>query len=73
MCGVTVEMERRQTNQEFRLNLRFGRGDIVDLRLGGKGQIIKVWGKRDDAPYLIRIRTEDGFEERWMSEFEVKS
>lgn len=70
--AISYERETHKANQEFRLNLKFGKGDIVDLKIGGKGQIISVWGIRDKTPYLIRIRTVDGFEEHWMSEFEVK-
>jgi hypothetical protein len=61
-----------QADARYRMELRFDVGDIVDLKIGGKGQVIKRNYTRTDEPYLIRILTEDGFDERWVQKVEIK-
>jgi hypothetical protein len=53
------------------IELRFQIGDVVDLKIGGQGQVIKIVGDRNQ-PYLIRIRTDDGTKKIWLDEFELE-
>ncbi len=74
IAGVALaEMERDQTNQEFRLNLDFDKGDILNLKIGGTGQVIQIRWTHSDKPYLVRIRTEQEVTEKWMSDFELEA
>jgi len=53
--------------------LRFRRGQMVDLKIGGRGQIIQVENRRGDQhPYKVRIRTDQGPQDRWLNEFELR-
>jgi hypothetical protein len=61
-----------QADKQFRLELKLDIGDIVDLKIGGKGQVIARKHMRSDTPYLIRIRTNDGFDEQWLSKLEIE-
>ncbi len=54
-------------------DLKFKQDQIVNLRVGGSGQIIAVDNRNEDKPYRVRIRTEDGIETIWMNEFELES
>ena len=51
--------------------LRFQLGQVVDLRIGGEGQIIDIL-RHSRRPYQVRIRTEDGFDVWYLSEFELE-
>jgi len=51
--------------------LRFKVGDVVDLKIGGEGQITRIVGKRNQ-PYWVRTRTDDGIERIWFDEFELE-
>jgi hypothetical protein len=74
ITGVTIyDRQTAQVNKEFRLNLKFEKGAIVNLKIGGRGQIITVLRARGDKPYLVRIRDEDGFDSLWMNEFELET
>jgi len=53
--------------------LRFRRGQIVDLKIGGRGQIIQVDNRSGgDRPYKVRIQTDNGPQDRWLNEFELR-
>jgi len=52
------------------VQLRFKIGDIVDLQIGGKGQIIDINYTRN-APYTIRIKTDQGCDYLYFREFEL--
>jgi len=65
MCGCTPNgLEKPQPT------LRFQIGDVVDLKIGGKGQVINIQGQ--GKPYLIRIRTDEGTNGAWFDEFELE-
>ena len=70
MC-VSAGHEFTRLNQEFRDNLTFEKGDLVNLKLGGKGQILKVSGVRTERPYLVRTLGESGIDCCWMREWEL--
>jgi hypothetical protein len=50
--------------------LRFQIGDVVDLKIGGQGQVIQIVGS--SRPYYVRIRTDAGLEKVWLDEFELE-
>jgi len=64
MCGCTPN-----GLEQPKIELRFQIGDVVDLKIGGKGQVVRIQG--NDRPYHIRIRTDAGVERVWMNEFEL--
>lgn len=52
--------------------LQFRQGQMIDLKIGGFGQIIQVENRRaDQKPYKVRIQTDRGPQDRWFSEFEL--
>jgi len=53
-----------------RPDLQFQVGDVVDLKIGGQGQIIQISGRL--RPYWVRIRTDNGTERVWLDEFELE-
>jgi len=65
MCGCELNgLEKpKQTELHFQI------GDVVDLKIGGKGQIVSIQGR--NRPYCIRIRTDAGTERIWLNEFEL--
>ena len=68
LCGCTPNgLEQPKKAQ---IELRFQIGDVVDLKIGGKGQIVKIQGR--DRPYYVRIRTDAGIERIWLDEFELE-
>jgi hypothetical protein len=74
ITGVIIyDRQAAQVNKEFRLNLKFGKGAVVNLKIGGRGQIIGMRRSKGDKPYLIRIRDEAGFDSYWMDEFELET
>lgn len=66
MCGCTHTGETPP-----KVELRFQVRDVVDLKIGGQGQIIRIVGI-SHQPYLVRIRTDDGVESVWFNEFELE-
>jgi hypothetical protein len=70
--GIADEITSRKANAEWLAALKFQHREVVELRVGGQGQIIEIHYSRFHQPYLIRIRTDEGFEDRWMHEYEVK-
>jgi len=52
------------------VELRFQIGDVVDLKIGGQGQIVAIQGI--NRPYHVRIRTDAGTERVWLDEFELR-
>ena len=67
MCGC----ELNGIEQPKPVELRFTIGDIVDLKIGGKGQIVGL-DIGDRRPYWVRIRTDAGIERVWLYEFELE-
>ena len=70
--AIFDETGSRRANAEWQAALNFNHQQIVELKVGGRGQIIGIHYSRFHEPYLIRIRTNDGFEDHWMHEYEVK-
>ena len=68
VCGCTPNGLEGPKKAE--IELRFQIGDVVDLKIGGKGQIINIMG--NNRPYHIRIRTDAGIERVWLDEFELE-
>ncbi len=66
MCGCELNGIEKPRS----VDLRFQIGDIVDLKIGGQGQIISISGS--SRPYYIRIRTDAGIEKVWFDEFELE-
>ena len=63
-CGLNGVEPKRP-----RVELRFQIGDMVDLKIGGNGQVIDIVGS--NRPYYVRIRTDAGIERVWLDEFEL--
>ncbi len=58
----------------IRINLKFRQGQTVNLKIGGRGQIIEVdktW-IGNHMPYRIRIQTDGGPKYMWFREFELE-
>ena len=72
-CETYPEKHRRrlEARPDIHFNLKFEKGQIINLKIGGREQIIKVASK-DDKPYKVRIRTDDGWIDHWMDEFELE-
>ncbi len=52
--------------------LEFQRSQMVDLKIGGYGQIIQVDNRKGDLkPYKVRIQTVNGPQNVWFNEFEL--
>jgi len=66
--GITND----RLNAERRAALKFQHQEVVELKVGGHGQIIQIHWDRFHEPYLIRVRTDEGLEDHWMDEYEVK-
>jgi hypothetical protein len=73
--GCETNRERFDRQLSYRpiihLNLKFEKGQVIDLKIGGRGQIIRV-APKNDKPYQVRIRTENGWRDGWMEEFELE-
>jgi hypothetical protein len=54
------------------LNLKFEERQIVDLKIGGKGQIISVRPQDAQRPYGVKIRISDGTKTVWLNEWELE-
>lgn len=50
------------------VNLKFREGQIVDLKIGGRGQIVNV---TKDGRYQVRIQTDKGSRYETFREFEL--
>ena len=56
-----------------KVNLKFRRGQVINLKIGGRGQIIDVDDTPGDTcPYCIRINTNEGPKYKWFQEFELE-
>jgi len=56
-----------------RIDLKFRQGQMVDLKIGGRGQIINVDASGNGMmPYRVRIRTDEGPKYMWFDEFELE-
>jgi len=65
-CGCELNgVESSKTEMEFKI------GDVVDLKIGGKGQVTRIVGSRNQ-PYWVRIRTDDSVERVWFDAFELE-
>jgi hypothetical protein len=53
------------------LNLRLERGQMVDLKIGGEGQIVEIRRHWITCPYGVKIQTDDGPKIVWLNEFEL--
>lgn len=53
------------------INLKFREGQVVNLKIGGRGQIDEVWAG-DKRPYRVRIQTDEGPKYWWFQEFELE-
>ena len=72
LCGCTPNgLEQSKKPKKPRVELRFQIGDMVDLKIGGTGQIVNIVGKYN-RPYSVRIRTDAGIERVWFDEFELE-
>lgn len=67
-CETELQMRNKPT---IHFDLKFKRGQIIDLKIGGRGQVIKV-APKEKRPYYIRIRTDNGPVDIWMNEFELR-
>ena len=50
----------------------FQRGQIVDLRIGRRGQILHVWVGTDGPKYSVRVNSERGPTRVVLQEFELR-
>lgn len=64
ICGCTHSDEAPH-------GLQFNIGDVVDLKVGGQGQVINIKGI--SKPYHVRIRTNIGLTIIWLDEFELEN
>lgn len=53
-------------------SLKFQKGQVVDLKIGGKGQIVEVRVGDGWLPYRLRIQTTEGPKYWWFYEFELE-
>ena len=49
----------------------FQRGQFVDIRIGRRGQIIKVYDDRNGPYYSVRVNTDQGPKRFLLNEFEL--
>ena len=70
--AVFYEIANSKADAEWKASLKFQQREVVELKVGGEGQIIEVHWDRFHEPYLIRVRIDEGLEDRWMHEYEVK-
>jgi hypothetical protein len=54
------------------LNLEFEKGQMVDLKIGGKGQVVEIRRLWITCPYGVRIQTDDGPKIVWLSGWELE-
>jgi len=66
-CGC--ELNGVESSKQAELHFKIG--EVVDLKIGGKGQIVKIVGVRNQ-PYWVRVRTDAGIERMWFDEFELE-
>lgn len=72
MCGCELNgiEQPEKPEKPTEMELQFQIGDVVDLKIGGQGQITNIVGSK--RPYLIRIRTDASIEKLWFDEFELE-
>ena len=63
--GCEPQPKREPVNIELKI------GQMVDLKIGGRGQIISVSGGRNGNRYCVRVNTNEGPENVWLDEFEL--
>jgi uncharacterized protein YodC (DUF2158 family) len=68
-CGC--ELNGLEQPEKPKVELRFEIGDVVDLKIGGQGQVIQIY-KNSNRPYEIRIRTDAGLDYSRFKEFELE-
>jgi len=52
------------------IDLKFRKGQVVNLKIGGRGQIIEA--NPTNGVYRVRVRTDDGSKFMWFHEFELE-
>jgi uncharacterized protein YodC (DUF2158 family) len=67
---LTIETMPPSPKPAIHINLKFEKGQMVDLKIGGQGQIVVVEGGYD-SPYRVRVWTNDGPQYFWFSENEL--
>jgi hypothetical protein len=73
-CESSLEQHTRQWKErpDIHINLKFKERQIVKLKIGGVGQIIRIDYKGDN-PYGVKMRSEYyGTVIRWFEEYELE-
>ena len=73
-CESSLDKHRRQfeARPDIHIDLKFKERQVVNLKIGGVGQIMRI-DHKGDKPYGVKMRSEYyGTIIRWFREFELE-